>query len=344
MVSYFNCRILRFLTPLSYLYGFFVSIRNLLYDKDLLKSRKFPVKIVSIGNLSVGGTGKTPAVEYVARLLLQRGLKPTIASRGYLKKSKGFVVVADGKDILSTVEDSGDEPYLMAKNLPSVPIVVDNNRERGIERAIEEFQPDYILLDDAFQHRAVERDLDILILNSKFNHQREKLIPAGILREPLKSLKRADVIIFSKTNIFNGGIASPEIPDISRRLLSFNGIHMPVSVDNPELGKSLPPDWIKGIAFCGIADPESFKKLLMEEGAVVVKFTPFPDHCKYGERELRAIEKLLLTHRSDILITTQKDYYKIAPSFKKRYRLFFLKIEFKMEEREEEFLNILLNI
>ena len=155
--------------------------------------------MVSIGNLSVGGTGKTPFVLFLANTLKAGGLNVAVLSRGYKRKSTGTHVVSDGNAVQSDLKNSGDEPFMLANKLQDIPVVVDENRYRGGQFICNEYKPDVILMDDAFQHRRVFRDVDIVLINS--NHRRPKLLPYGLLREPLRNIKRADAVIFTKANL-----------------------------------------------------------------------------------------------------------------------------------------------
>ena len=164
-------------------------------------SKKLPTKVISIGNITTGGTGKTPAVIFLTKTLSKKGIKCAILSRGYGRKTAGTQLVTDGGAVVTDWRNFGDEPSLMAKSLPGIPIVVDSKRHRGGMFLIDNFNPEVILLDDAFQHRRIERDLDIVLINGKDKRSDYRLLPFGLLREPLSSLKRADALIFTKTNL-----------------------------------------------------------------------------------------------------------------------------------------------
>ena len=183
------------LFPLALFYWGAVLWRNLFYTIGFFVTRRLPVPVISVGNLTVGGTGKTPAVIYLAQKLQENGFKPAVLSRGYGRNTTGTVVVSDGSKSLGGYEEGGDEPYLMANRLSGIPVVVDELRYRGGCFIVENFHPDVILLDDAFQHRALARDLDIVLLNSQDSPEAYKMLPYGKLREPPFHLRRADVLI-----------------------------------------------------------------------------------------------------------------------------------------------------
>ena len=184
------------LLPLSWCYGLGVGFRNLLFEMGVLKSRSFKVPVISVGNITVGGTGKTPHVEYLIRLLKDH-LNVAVLSRGYKRKSHGFVLA--GKD--TTMWDIGDEPYQMKQKFPDITMAVDSKRTRGIQKLIDGEagkEIDVILLDDAFQHRYVKPGINILLVDYHRLVIYDKLLPAGRLREPVKSKDRADVVIVTK--------------------------------------------------------------------------------------------------------------------------------------------------
>jgi len=188
-----------FLWPLGFFYWLLIFWRNFFYNLGFFVSRKLPCKVVSVGNLSVGGTGKTPFVLFLANTLKTGGLNVAVLSRGYKRKSTGTHVVSDGNTLKSDLNNSGDEPFMLANKLQDIPVVVDENRYRGGQFICNEYNPDVIIMDDAFQHRRVFRDVDIVLINS--NHRRPKLLPYGLLREPLRNIKRADAVIFTKANL-----------------------------------------------------------------------------------------------------------------------------------------------
>ena len=179
------------LFSLSIIYTIIITIRNKFYDWHIFSSIKIKnCKIISVGNISVGGTGKTPAVEFLAHKYTKQNKKVVILSRGYLRTSKGTVVASDGKNLLTTHTECGDEPYLLAKKLPGIPIVVESDRVKGCNYIINNFKPDYIILDDAFQHRRIKRDIDIVLVDSTVGFGNTLTLPAGFLRDDFSALFR----------------------------------------------------------------------------------------------------------------------------------------------------------
>ncbi len=179
----------------SFCYGFIIWIRNTLFDWRILRIKKFNLPVISVGNISAGGTGKTPFTMELIRLLNQKYKRITIISRGYKRQSHGLQVVCDGHGFLAAVETGGDEPVLIARRFPGCVVLVSEKRSQAIEQAVRQFQSELIILDDAFQHRWVERDVNIVLLAQSNLLGREWLLPAGHLREPLDSLKRANLVM-----------------------------------------------------------------------------------------------------------------------------------------------------
>ncbi|MBW2599013.1 MAG: tetraacyldisaccharide 4'-kinase [Deltaproteobacteria bacterium] len=187
---------LKNLFPISILYSGVVRLRNLFYQTGLFKVRKLGCRVISVGNITVGGTGKTPMVIMLANLLNEKGYRPAILSRGYAGKGKSRVnIVSDGKNLLMSPKNAGDEPALIAKSVRNVPVITGKNRYLTGKYAIEHFRADVLILDDAFQHRSVFRDIDIVLLDNQKPFGNGFTIPRGELREPASALERADIIV-----------------------------------------------------------------------------------------------------------------------------------------------------
>jgi len=298
------------LWPLGFFYHLLIFWRNLYYNIGFFVSRKLPCKVISIGNISVGGTGKTPFVLYLATTLKAKGLSVAILSRGYKRKSVGTVVVNDGKAIQSDLQHGGDEPFMMAQKLKDIPVVVDENRYRGGLFICSKFKPDIILMDDAFQHRRVYRDVDIVLINS--SHRQPKLLPYGLLREPLKNVKRADVVFFTKANL------SPP----SKKLIDNVSKYCTFTIQSNLLpgtdligfdGAVKPLKEIKGtvVAVSGVGDPDSFEVILEEAGLDYIHHFRHDDHADYTEMDLEAIREVYLSAEAEAIITTEKDLAKL---------------------------------
>jgi len=270
------------------LFGAVVAARNVLYERGVLKQSRLLRPVLSVGNLSVGGSGKTPFVILLAGLLQQRGVRVDILSRGYGRETSGVLAV----DAQGDAARFGDEPLLMARRLADVPVIVGESRyEAGLE-AERSFQTDVHLLDDGFQHRQLARDFDIVLLSPR--DLEDSLLPSGRLREPLSSLARADAIVWS-----NGG----DIPELA--------VTKPVwrvrrRIELPPASPSRP------FVFCAIAEPERFFRDLERAGAHAVGHRSFRDHHAYGRRDVVELREAARSAGADGFLTTEKDAVKLA--------------------------------
>ena len=304
---------------LSFIYGSLVAIRNFFYKTNILSTKSLNCKVISIGNITVGGSGKTPTVEYLSNLLQSKGHKVGIISRGYKRKSKSTLVVTDGKKKPESWKHVGDEPFLLAHKLENIPIVVGISRYKAGSMMIEKFQPDVILIDDGFQHLSLHRDLDIVLVNSKDKRSDHKLIPSGKLREPISNLTKADLIIITKSNIH-----APSNYLINK-IESFNRptIYNELQIDSLLQIKSNKINKLDKIAnkkvylFSALGDNESFKKIMGYTDAKIVGHSKYPDHYQYTLDDLNDIEQKATKRNAEFLITTEKDLVKIKPQNRK---------------------------
>ena len=304
---------------LSFIYGILVAIRNFFYETNILSTKSLNCKVISIGNITVGGSGKTPTVEYLSNLLQSKGHKVGIISRGYKRKSKSTLVVTDGKKKPKSWEHVGDEPFLLAHKLENIPIVVGTSRYKAGSMMIEKFQPDVILIDDGFQHLSLHRDLDIVLVNSKDKRSDHKLIPSGKLREPISNLTKADLIIITKSNIHTPSNY------LINKIESFNRptIYNELQIDNLLQIKNNKINKLDKIAnkkvylFSALGDNESFKKIMGYTDAKIVGHSKYPDHYHYTLDDLNDIEQKATKCNAEFLITTEKDLVKINPQNRK---------------------------
>ncbi|MFQ6678116.1 MAG: tetraacyldisaccharide 4'-kinase [Fidelibacterota bacterium] len=324
------------LWPLGLFYRLLVFWRNLYYNIGFFVSRKLPCKMISVGNLSVGGTGKTPFVLYLAKALKTKGVKVAILSRGYKRKSSGTIVVSDGKTIQSNLQQSGDEPFMMAEKLGGVPVVVDENRYRGGLFICSEFKPDIILMDDAFQHRRVYRDIDIVLINS--SNRQPKLLPYGFLREPIKNVRRANTVIFTKTNL------TPP----SEKLINIISKYCDFTIQSellPEAhligldGSIKPLKEISGsvVAVSGVGDPDSFEVILEEAGLDYIHHFRHDDHADYSDIDFEVIQEVYLSAEAEAIITTEKDLVKLESLNDLPLFALPVHVSFKAEDEERLF-------
>jgi len=298
---------------LSFIYGNLIAIRKCFYEAKILSTKSLKCKVISIGNITVGGSGKTPTVEYISNLLQSKGHKVGIISRGYKRKSKATLIVTDGRNKPKSWEEVGDEPFLLAHKLENIPIVVGVSKYESGYMMIEKFRPDVILMDDGFQHLSLNRDLDIVLVNSKDIRSDHRLIPLGKLREPISNLDRADLIIITKSNIHQPSNY------LINKIESFNRptIYNEMQIDDLLQYKSNESNKLEKIAnkkvylFSALGDNESFKKIMNNTDADIVGHSKYLDHHNYTFNDLKDIEKKATKCNAEFLITTEKDLVKI---------------------------------
>ncbi|MHB8909207.1 MAG: tetraacyldisaccharide 4'-kinase [Syntrophales bacterium] len=301
------------LSLLSLPYRGAVATRNQLYNRGVLRQEKLPCPVISVGNLTVGGTGKTPTVILLATMLREKGHRPAVLSRGYGGSTRaGITTVSDGKRILTGWRESGDEPVLIAQAVPGVPVLTGPRRILTGRAAVERFGADVLILDDAFQHRTLFRDLDIVMLDAARPFGNGSLLPRGPLREPPEALHRAHLLIRTGTA---EGADSPVPP-----LPAFRGVHRPRELVEAATGHALPLTELRGItvcAFAGIGSPEAFRQSLTTSGAEVVAFRAFPDHHPYTAADLEALLRWARRCGAERIVTTEKDGVRLVdfPAF-----------------------------
>jgi tetraacyldisaccharide 4'-kinase len=337
---------LRFLLyPFSFLYGIGVFVRNTLFDYQVLKSRQFNLPVISVGNITVGGTGKTPHVEYLVKLLKDE-FKVSVLSRGYKRKSKGFIVAEEKPK----ATDVGDEPAQIKFKYPDVEVAVNANRVDGIEK-LEERKNDIVILDDAYQHRYVKPGLSILLIDYNRRIDEDFLLPFGNLRENTREIRRADIILITKT--------PPTLKPINRRLILERIKPFPYQEMyftsfaygklSPVLNKNMvPEDFYSNheiytiLLFTGIAYSKPIVDYL-KGFSQDIKHLKFADHSEYTESRLKKILKTYdsINNEKKIIITTEKDAIKIREISEiaevLTRNMFYLPIEVKVIEKEEEF-------
>ena len=321
----------KILFPFALLYRFITGIRNFLFDKGILKSYSFDVPIIAVGNLSVGGTGKTPQIEYLIRLL-SPNYKVATLSRGYKRKSKGFILA----NSTSNAEIIGDEPFQFYKKFKNIQVAVDANRKNGIEKLLSQTNKlEVILLDDAFQHRKVKAGFYILLTSYGDLYSDDFILPTGNLRESRAGAKRANLVIVTKCP---ATLSSDEQTEIQAKLnltstqeLYFSCIDYDESVFSE--GKSIKASEVKNIdklLLAGIAKPEPFFKYLQSEKEEQLVF---PDHHYFSEKDLLEIENKA---QGKIIITTEKDFVRLKGSIPKE-QLFYLPIRSSFLSAAEKF-------
>lgn len=322
---------------LSYIYLFITTFRNFLYNKKLLLIRKIEgVEIFCVGNITVGGTGKTPAVHFFVKKLLKEGRKVAVISRGYKgKRKREPLLVSDGMVIFASPQESGDEPYIHALNL-KVPVIVGANRYKACLFAKKHYDVDTIVLDDGFQHRKLYRDRDIVLIDSTNPFGYGNLLPSGLLREDFKKAgKRASEFIITKADL----VTEREVRRIKYYLK--RKFQKEVSVAKHGVsklcdlkGNMKPLFWLKGkriLIFSGLANPVNFQKTIASLGPSYIERIDFKDHHNFKARDIAFIKKKSEIMGAEYIVTTEKDLVKL-PFNINIPNLFVLKIEFTMLE------------
>ena len=309
------------LKPLGWVYGRIIDLRNLFYDKGWFKSFDLGARTISIGNITAGGTGKTPLVAYAAELLAGNGKKVCILTRGYgREKPRWHVVVSDRNKVLVDHKTGGDEPVELAQKLLGKAIVIaDADRVTAARRALEAEKITAFVLDDGFQHRRAKRDVNIVCIDATNPFGNGSLLPAGRLREPLKNLSRANAIVITRANLVDD--TSNLRSEISKwapkttifecsskiAVLTEIGARAVDRKDEEQGGQAQ-----KYLAFCGLGNPANFFRQLESEGFEVVTPKPFPDHHFYKQEEIRKLERRAKAAGAGALITTAKDAVKLS--------------------------------
>ena len=344
------------LSPLSWIYGLGVELRNALFDNGILKQKEYSVPIICVGNLTVGGTGKTPHIEYIIRLLTDK-YKVAVVSRGYKRKSRSLQVV----ETISDVNRVGDEPLQMKLKYPETTIVVDSDRRNAIEYLLnqdKDKQPDVILLDDGYQHRYVKPSMAILLVDSNRPIYEDKLLPAGNLREPLRRKDRAAIVLITKCGnnmqpidfrIYANGLNLFPFQSLYFTDFLYEGLQPVFPSVNSE---SVALDDIRKmqvLLIAGIASPNSLvEKLTKKTYNLHTHF--FPDHHFYDKNDIKGIEKQFAHLPEDkIIITTEKDAVRLQSltylSDEIKEHLFYLpiKVSFLENTENESFNNKIIN-
>jgi len=341
----------------SKLFQVAIKIRRFLYNVRILRDSTLGVQVIAIGNLTVGGTGKTPVVEKFARALRDQGRNVAILSRGYRSKPtpahkwllKKLLlrddttpprVVSDGKSLLLDSEMAGDEPYMLASNLKDVVVLVDKDRVKSGRYAIEKFGCDTLLLDDGFQYWKLRgRRLDIVLIDRQQPFGNERLLPRGTLREPPSHLARASTIFITKSDGKTEGLR--------KRIAQFNPgagiiecIHHPLYLEDVFTGQRVGIDYLKGrkvASFSGIAQPESFEQNLVQLGAELVFARRFADHHRFTQQEVLNAINRSKKRQAETIITTQKDAVRFPKIDRRDLPIYFMRVEIKILSGADDF-------
>ena len=348
-----------FLFVASRFYRMAIQFRIWLYDKRVIRNRSIGCLVVSIGNVSCGGTGKTPVVEVFAKSLCQKGRKVAILSRGYRSKKIPFwkkmlqrlrsenmetppKIVSDGNNLLLNSRYAGDEPYMLATNLKNVAVIVDKDRVKSGLYAIDKFETDTLILDDGFQYLSLKPHINIVLVDSTDPFGNHHVLPRGILREPIKNLRRADYIFLTKSN---GGNHLKHLKRFlrrhNRRAEIIECCHKPRYLEKVyERGERYELDFLKQkkiAAISAIACPESFENFLGQLGGEIVHSTHYADHHRFTQQELIDFVNDSKAAGADIIVTTEKDAVRMPRLSRYDIEFYFLRVEIDILSGRENF-------
>ncbi|MCX7847003.1 MAG: tetraacyldisaccharide 4'-kinase, partial [bacterium] len=344
-------------------YGVVTRLRASLYKRGILR-RSWPgCLVISVGNITVGGTGKTPVVETFARALARGGRKVAIISRGYKARSpswrwrwrnwqwgRGPKVVHDGRRLLLGAREAGDEPYMLARNLENVVVIIDPDRVRGSRFAIREFGVDTIILDDGMQHLRLQRQLEIVLIDATCPFGYEHLLPRGLLRESLRGLRRATHIFITKARDIDVGPIIARVRTYNATAEIIACYYEPVTLVNVHTGEAVPLEELQQrnvFVVTGIAEPGGFVSLVKELGATVVQVMTFPDHHRFRRTEIEEIYGSAGQLSADAIVITEKDSVRFprrAGSTRRPCPVYYVKVAIKIKSGEEDFLDCIARI
>jgi len=332
----------RVLSVMALPYGLFVRMRADLYRLGWLPSRRLPCRVVSVGNLTVGGTGKTPVVIALVEQLLARGSRVAVLSRGYRRQSRqGELLVSDGRTVLVGPSEAGDEPHLVASRCPRAIVAVGPDRYRLGRWVLAKHQIDCFVLDDGFQHLGLHRDADLLLVDVSDPAGLQMLVPAGRLREPLSAASRATALLMTRTDAGNWRDVAETIG------LATGGKMQPIlsqfradRLVNVGTGEIREADTITGqrvIAFSGVGSPASFRALLQQRGATINGEMIFPDHHDYRAVDLESVRARARQSGADLIVTTEKDAGKVAPLLQSGEQIWAIRLSLEITSGREQF-------
>lgn len=309
------------LEMMSEIYAKIIRCRNFLYAKGWLKTKSVNAKVFSIGNITTGGTGKTPLVIWIYEFLQQKGFNCAILTRGYkankISDFKSQISNLKTQNLKLKTQNYNDEPMILAKSCPNAKVIINANRAAGAKEAVDKFGAKALIMDDGFQHRRLERDMDIIAIDATMPFGFGRLLPAGLLREPVSSLHRADAAVITRCD----QAAGTQLDDIEDKLRMANvnmviarSIHKAVCVKMLDK-KEASLDELKGksvFAFCGIGNPEAFIQTIQDTGAHLAGSKIYDDHYNYTEKDISAIYRQAENLQAEMILSTQKDWTKTA--------------------------------
>ena len=314
-----------------------LAAREAGYITGLLSTRRLPVPVVSIGNLTLGGSGKTPLASLVATVLAELGARPAVVSRGYGRRTRGVLVVADREGLHLEARDAGDEPRLLAEQLPGIPVVVGESRYEAGRVAVERCGADALVLDDGFQHRTLAKDLEIVAVGGTHPWGNGRLFPRGVLREPLTALRRADLIVV--TNPARPGTAAEIGRSLQRRgsrASVLTGSYSALSLRGSDDAPAGRPSALSGrsvVALAGLASPAGFVATLGSLGAAVADIAEFPDHHVYTAADIAMVVSRARQAGADWIVTTEKDWVRLrdVPGVDSDFRVLAVRLDMGLD-------------
>ncbi len=343
------------LAVFSCVFAWVVSLRYLLYRLGLLRRYPLGIQVISIGNVTAGGTGKTPVTEIFARTLAAEGRKVAILSRGYRRKEAPWwqrvftqvilkpLVVSDGKHVLLDSAVGGDEPYMLASNLPGVAVVVDRDRVKAGRYAIKRLGCDTLILDDGFQYQKLKHSIEVVLVDSTNPFGNGRMLPRGILREPARHLKRADIIFLTKCRGDSSQVIE-EIRQYNRTAEIVECNHAPRVLKDVWSREEFPLEWLRGKTLCtlsGIASPKGFENSLRHLGSKVVWCERYADHHRYDSSEILYALNRTADMGADALVTTEKDAVRFPRFETSPVRCLYLRISIEILRGRENFTQII---
>ncbi|MBI2439869.1 MAG: tetraacyldisaccharide 4'-kinase [Lentisphaerae bacterium] len=342
---------------LSRVYAAAVAGRHFLFDHGVFRHHTLGCQVISIGNLTVGGTGKTPVVEVFARALQKEGRTVAVLSRGYKKQEHSLGkrlldlltgrerrhpprVVSNGAELLLDSAMSGDEPYMLASNLRNVAVLVDKNRVKSGRYAIDKLHCDTLILDDGFQYRALKHRVEIVLVDSTNPFDNGYCLPRGLLRESISNIRRADFIFITKSNGKHAEPLKATLRSLNPRAEISECIHRSKYLQNVYSGERQNLDFLKGRAVAlvsGIASPEGFEQEIIRLGAVLVYMKRFADHHRYTQQEIIDLINKAKKQQAALIVTTEKDAVRFPKIERQDVPIYFLRVEIELLSGVEDF-------